>query len=76
MLGDARPALFMKEKQMSQMKKLDEKDLKRILGYYKKGYSLQAIGDKFGVSKTAVRYHLVRMNVKIRQVGDFFKQAI
>lgn len=61
---------------MSQMKKLDEKDLKKILKYYADGYSMGAIATKFGVSKITIRYHLGRMKAKIRTVSDYFKKDI
>lgn len=61
---------------MSQMKKLTEKDLVKIQKYYGQGYSMAAIGEKLGVSKITVRYHLQRMKVKVRTVADYFKKEI
>jgi predicted DNA-binding protein YlxM (UPF0122 family) len=41
-------------------KVLSEKQLSCLLMYYKEGLTLQAIGDKLGVTKEAIRLNLQR----------------
>jgi len=55
-----------------QFKKLSEQKLEKILKLYRDGFTMVDIAKKLEVSKTTVRYHLVKMKVKLRSRNDYF----
>lgn len=56
------------------MKKLNDKDLQKILKYYKDGFSMASIAKKMNVATVSVRYHLLRMKAKIRKPSDYRRE--
>jgi DNA-binding NarL/FixJ family response regulator len=58
---------------MSQFKKLTEDDLLVIKKLYKKGFTMNAIAKQLDVTKTTVKYHLMKMRIKLRSRNDYFQ---